>query len=172
MGDHTEAIQIDYDPNIITFKDLLEIFWDNHSPCYPPYSKQYMAAIFYHNAQQKEFAELSLEAKTQLWGKRVWTKILPLTDFTLAEDYHQKYYLRKLEGVHKLLNIKSEKELVHSPVATKLNAYLHGHGQFTDIETYVKSIPGLEQNTRDIFLSAIARHHQIPSNKGGNQCRI
>jgi len=131
-----------------------------------------MSAIFYHDELQKEMAEKSMETKALEWGKQVWTRILPLGVFTLAEDYHQKYYLRKLEGVKELLNIKSNLELVNSPVATKLNAYMNGYGNFSEIEVYVLNIPDILQKTRDLLMSVLARYHQVSWKKGKTKCQV
>ena len=56
IGDHTETVQVDYDPAQITYAELLEVFWQGHNPRSRPYSRQYMAAVFYHNQEQKELA--------------------------------------------------------------------------------------------------------------------
>lgn len=54
MGDHTETVQIDYDPGRITYEELLKIFWESHDPESRPYSVQYKNAVFFHNAAQEE----------------------------------------------------------------------------------------------------------------------
>ncbi|MGB5616246.1 MAG: peptide-methionine (S)-S-oxide reductase, partial [Desulfobacterales bacterium] len=59
LGDHTETIQIDYDPSQVSYNDLLDIFWQNHDPSSRAWSKQYMAAVFYHTDEQKKLAEES-----------------------------------------------------------------------------------------------------------------
>jgi len=60
IGDHAESVDIDYDPEVTDYENLLDIFWKNHNPT-SFYSRQYMSAIFYHDAAQKEAAELSLK---------------------------------------------------------------------------------------------------------------
>jgi peptide-methionine (S)-S-oxide reductase len=91
--------QIVYDPKVISFKELLEAFWQTHDPT--TYNRQgndigtqYRSAIFYHNAEQKELAETY---KTELdrsgaFEKPLVTSIEPYTVFYPAEDYHQNYY--------------------------------------------------------------------------------
>jgi len=56
MGGHSEAIQIDYDPGVISYETLLGLFWASHNPSGAPYSTQYAAAIFYHDAEQQRLA--------------------------------------------------------------------------------------------------------------------
>ena len=62
IGDHTEAIEIEYDPTKITYGQLLHVFWNNHNACRQPWSTQYKSAIFYHDAAQKKLADETLAA--------------------------------------------------------------------------------------------------------------
>lgn len=96
-----EAIQITYDPSIISYETLLEIFWHTHDPTTlnrqgNDIGTQYRSAIFYHNEQQKEEAEASKEAleKSGAYNKAVVTEIVPFTNFYPAENYHKDYYDR------------------------------------------------------------------------------
>ena len=57
LGDHTETVQIDYDPTRVSYDKLLEIFWKSHNPRYQSRSRQYMIAVFYQDAEQKKRAE-------------------------------------------------------------------------------------------------------------------
>ena len=96
---HTEAIQVHYDPDIITYKELLDVFWRHMDPTdaggqFVDRGSQYRSAIFYHDEEQKRLAE---ESKAELdksgrFSKPVVTEIVPLTEFYKAEDYHQDYY--------------------------------------------------------------------------------
>lgn len=98
---HTEAVQIKFDPRIISFSKLLDIFWVIHDPTTlnrqgSDVGTQYRSAIFYHNGKQKRIAEESkkqAEGSGQEGGKIV-TEIKPFTKFYSAEDYHQDYYER------------------------------------------------------------------------------
>ncbi len=95
MGDQTESIQIDYDPSKVSYRQLLEVFWGGHNPCTKSYSRQYMTAVWTMSDDQKRIA---LETKADQETKRgatIHTQILPITKFWMAEDYHQKYYLRQ-----------------------------------------------------------------------------
>ncbi len=89
---HAEAIQITFDPEVISYEKLLEIFFHLHDPTQlnrqgNDVGMQYRSAIFYHNEKQKKTAEKAM-AKI---AKAV-TEIVPFTNFYKAEDYHQKYY--------------------------------------------------------------------------------
>ncbi len=96
-----EATQITYDPSVISYDKLLEIFWHMHDPTTlnrqgNDIGTQYRSAIFYHNDQQKQIALASKEAleKSGSYKKPVVTEIVPFTNFYPAEDYHNNYYDR------------------------------------------------------------------------------
>lgn len=96
---HAEAVQIIYDPSVITYSELLDIFWKNIDPTqengqFADIGTQYRTAIFYHTREQKKLAEkskLKLENSGK-YGKDIVTKIIPSAEFFKAEDYHQDYY--------------------------------------------------------------------------------
>lgn len=96
---HVEAVEIHFDPEIISYNDLLEIFWRNIDPTdsggqFVDRGKQYTTGIFYKNMQQKKAAEQSkkrLENK-KLFNKKIITKIVPAGPFYPAEDYHQDFF--------------------------------------------------------------------------------
>jgi len=98
---HYEAIQVRYDPKVITYQELLDVYWRQIDPTDPggqfaDKGSQYRTAIFYHNQQQKELAEesrLRLEESGR-YDKPIVTEILPYKKFYPAEDYHQDYFLK------------------------------------------------------------------------------
>ncbi len=95
---HAEAVEVTYDPERVSYAELLQVFWDNHDPTTlnrqgPDIGTQYRSAIFYHNAAQEAVARAS---KVQLAGSGAYkrpivTEILPASTFWQAEDYHQQY---------------------------------------------------------------------------------
>ena len=94
LGDHTETIQIDFDPDQIPYEDLLALFWKGHDPTERSRSKQYMAVLFFHNDNQKRLAMITRDRLAAQRGKAIYTQIFPASEFTLAETYHQKHALR------------------------------------------------------------------------------
>lgn len=96
---HAESIQIKFDPKVIPFEKLLDIFWHTHDPTTlnrqgNDIGTQYRSAIFFHNEKQKEIAENSkkdLEDKG-VYKNSIVTEITPVKDFYVAEDYHKDYY--------------------------------------------------------------------------------
>jgi len=105
---HAEAVEITYDPNKITYKELLKIFWKNHNPTTlnsqgPDIGSQYRSSIFYHNEELKKQAEQSKKEleESNKYNKPIVTEIVPATKFHEAEEYHQKYLMKKgLQSCH------------------------------------------------------------------------
>jgi hypothetical protein len=131
LGDHTETFQVDFDPARLTYEQLLDIFWASHRPDERPWSRQYMKAVFYHSETQKRLAEASRDRVAAKTGGQVATPILPATEFYLAEDYHQKYALRR--GAPDLLReyqavYPELKDWVNSTAVARVNGYLGGFG--------------------------------------------
>ena len=96
---HAEVAQITYDPNQISYQDLLDVFWNTHDPTTlnrqgADTGTQYRSVIFYNDNHQKEIAEQAM-AETDasgLWSNPIVTEISPILTFYPAEDYHQNYY--------------------------------------------------------------------------------
>jgi len=98
---HAEVVQVTFDPQTITFKEILEVFFSIHDPTTlnrqgADVGTQYRSAIFYHSEAQKATAEdvvADFEAQ-QIWDNPIVTEIMPLDVFYPAEDYHQEYFQR------------------------------------------------------------------------------
>ena len=96
---HAEVIQVGFDPDIISFRELLQAFWGSHDPTTlnrqgNDIGTQYRSAVFYHNEAQKETAEAlkkELDA-SGAFNDPIITEITPFSNFYPAEDYHQEYY--------------------------------------------------------------------------------
>jgi methionine-S-sulfoxide reductase len=142
LGDHTETVEVDYDPTKISYEQLLEVFWNSHHPGSPAWSRQYMNVIFYHHDEQKRLAEASKARVAAQTGGQVHTAILSATEFTLAEDYHQKYYLRQAPGLWRELSdfYPNLKDLVASRAAARMNGYVAGYGS---VDQLGEELPGL-----------------------------
>ena len=106
---HAEAVQITFDPEVISFAGLLEVFWRTHDPttlnCQgADVGTQYRSAIFCHDDRQREIAEESKREAARLWSGPIVTEIVPFTTFYGAEGYHQGYYrLNPLQGYCRLV---------------------------------------------------------------------
>lgn len=96
---HAEVLQIVYDPAVLSFDELLEVFWKTHDPTTlnrqgNDIGTQYRSSVFYHNENQKQLAEnykKKLDA-SGAYSKPIVTEIVPFTEFYRAENYHQDYY--------------------------------------------------------------------------------
>ncbi|KAJ1980525.1 hypothetical protein H4R34_002424 [Dimargaris verticillata] len=103
---HAEAVELNYDPNTVSYNDLLEVFWRKHDPTTMnrqgnDVGSQYRSAIFYHTQQQKQLAEHSKQQVEQKLGKPVVTQIIEATKFYPAEDYHQAYLEKRGQSAAK-----------------------------------------------------------------------
>ncbi len=93
--DHAEVVQVEYDPSLISYEQLLEIFWKAHDPTQmnrqgPDHGSQYRTAIFFHTPEQEAVARAS-KANLPSLSKPVATEITAAGTFWKAEDYHQQY---------------------------------------------------------------------------------
>jgi len=133
LGDHTETVLLEYDADQTSYSDLLDMFWVNHDPT-AMCSRQEMSAIFYHSDQQKALAEKSMAESQNKFRKQITTLILPAEEFYDAENYHQKYLLRKHEWLLNALNLTDDEELKRSHVAARINGYIGGYGDEASFE--------------------------------------
>jgi peptide-methionine (S)-S-oxide reductase len=93
---HAEVVEVTYDPQVISFHDLLEVFWNNHNPMTlnrqgPDVGTQYRSAIFYHSPEQEAEARASRDAAQARFPRPIMTEIAPAGTFWRAEEYHQQY---------------------------------------------------------------------------------
>jgi peptide-methionine (S)-S-oxide reductase len=98
---HAEVVQITFDPSVISFKEILQVFFTIHDPTTlnrqgADVGTQYRSAIFYHTPEQKDVAEevIAEMVAAQVWDDPIVTEITRITDFYPAEEYHRDYYLR------------------------------------------------------------------------------
>jgi peptide-methionine (S)-S-oxide reductase len=98
---HAEVIQVHFDPNIVTYRDLLNVFFAIHDPTTlnrqgGDVGTQYRSAIFYHDDEQKMIAEELIRDlnSQQIWDRPIVTEVAKLDKFYIAEDYHQEYFAR------------------------------------------------------------------------------
>lgn len=129
LKDHTEVVEIEFDPHIISYGKLLKIFFDNHPFDSNTEKIQYKSTIIPTNENQKNTAEKELLFVKKVFGKhRVFTLLKNFTEFYEAENYHQKHYLKinkkSLETF--LQNLVDWKSCAKSELCTKLNGYLNG----------------------------------------------
>jgi peptide-methionine (S)-S-oxide reductase len=95
---HAEVVQVEYDPAVVSYEDLLNVFWTNHDPTTlnrqgPDVGIQYRSAIFFHTPEQEAAAKASKEAldRAGRFRRPIVTEITPASEFYRAEEYHQQY---------------------------------------------------------------------------------
>jgi len=130
LGDHTESIEIHYNPAEISFEQLLQIYWSDIDPHYSTSSIQYRNVIWANSPEQRQAAEASAAALENASGQPVATKILDGVTFYPAEDYHQKYGLRQNRALMAVFDswYPDGTDFRNSFTAMRMNAYVQGHG--------------------------------------------
>jgi peptide-methionine (S)-S-oxide reductase len=98
MTGHAEVVQVDYDPDKVSYEELLRVFWENHDPTTlnrqgPDVGTQYRSVIFYHTPEQEAAARASKEnlETSHRFRRPIVTRIEPAPEFYRAEEYHQRY---------------------------------------------------------------------------------
>ncbi|XP_063623562.1 peptide methionine sulfoxide reductase [Cydia splendana] len=156
LGDHTEVIELDYDPKSVTFEDLLDMFWANHEyGLTTKLKRQYQSMILYHDEEQREAAEASHKEMTSRFGQ-LRTEIAPASTFYPAEDYHQKYRLQGHKDLCRSLGLDSGK-LQTSHLAARLNGYLVGVGGKAQFEAELPQL-GLNEKQAEYVRTEIERN--------------
>lgn len=135
IGDYTETLEIDFDPDIISFEKIADIYWKSVDPYIKPYSKQYASLFFYHDERQKTILEQEKKNREQT-GKKVYINIIPYTKFYFAEGYHQKYYLQLRKEIFNAVRDMYENftEFVNSTAAARINGYVKGYGSIEKLK--------------------------------------
>lgn len=97
--EHAEVVQIKFDPQSVTFAEILKVFFTIHDPTTlnrqgADVGTQYRSAIFYHTPDQKKVADETIKEinAAKIWGKPIVTQVVPFKEFFPAEDYHQEYF--------------------------------------------------------------------------------
>jgi peptide-methionine (S)-S-oxide reductase len=141
LGDHSETIQIEYDPDQISYEELLDVFWSTHNPAAPSWSRQYASFVFYHDEAQRE---LAVKTKAQQEAKRgtLFTEIVPAGAFYPAEDYHQKYYLRNARDLMREFSATypNGDDFAASTAAARVNGYMGHNGTCEQLRKELDSL--------------------------------
>jgi peptide-methionine (S)-S-oxide reductase len=97
---HAEVVEVEFDPNQISYEELLDVFWTHHDPTQlnrqgPDFGSQYRSAIFFHDEDQQKAAEASRDRAQERFDRPIVTEISKASDFYEAEEYHQRYLEKK-----------------------------------------------------------------------------
>jgi peptide-methionine (S)-S-oxide reductase len=159
IGDHAEAIQIDFDPSLVTYGELLEVFWANHAADVGPYAAQYRPIVLYHTEEQRAAAEAFVARAAAERGARPAAPVAPVGVFTRAEDDHQKH---RLQSTPRLADVVAElvarfgsfDAAVDSTVAARLNGYASSWAPRERLEQEIDAY-GLSDGARAAVLMTV-----------------
>lgn len=127
MGNHTECVQIEYDPGVVSFGDILKVFWKNHDPTTRGFvSQQYASLVLVHTSEQLQLVKADIERLQNLTPKKIRTRVEVAKKFFLAEGYHQKFSLRNHPDLLPILfpNGIEWRTYIDSPMTSRINGLL------------------------------------------------
>lgn len=132
---------MDFDPEQITYAQLVDIFWNNHCPEVKTGKRQYASILFFHDDMQKDIASSYIQQQESLFRGKIYTELTPYSGFYRAEDYHQKYYLRISRDLFAELGkyYTTISELTDSTAAARINGYLKGAGSIEELMQEIDS---------------------------------
>ena len=161
IGDHSETVEVDYEPQVLTYDELLAAFFAGHDPRVRSYSTQYRSAVFYRTNEEAAAAVRALE-RLQLSAGLVHTSIEPLSRFWLAEDYHQKFRLRSHRDVFAQFRplMPDERAFTDSTAAARLNGWLDGCGSAEQVERELP-LTGLSEAMQDEVCAFAGRRERV-----------
>lgn len=157
IGDHTECFQVDFDPEVISYEDLLQTYWASQDPTRRSYSTQYASLVLTHNDRQLAAARDSAARLAEVLGREVTTSIEPLHRFYIAEDYHQKYRLRNDPPIFDEFRAMypDDHDIVDSTAAARVNGYLDGSGTKARLEKEI-DVLGLSESASVRLVQAVS----------------
>jgi len=154
IGDHAETVEIDFDPEKITYAELLKQYF-SAAPCsHKSYSKQYASIIFCANAEQRKIAETAKADLEKQRGTTVHAEIHDLDHFYMAEDYHQKYYLRHTAELMRDFQQRfaSQAEFRDSTAVARANGYIGHFGDAKQLKEEIEKL-GLSEAAQKWLLA-------------------
>ena len=122
---HAEVVQVEYDPDVIGYDELLEAFFVTHDPTQlnrqgPDVGSQYRSIVLYHDDEQRAVAEAYIEALDEEYDDEVVTELVPLERFWEAEEYHQSYFEKNPDDAYCRIHAAPKVEKVRERFATKV----------------------------------------------------
>jgi len=147
---------------VISYEELLDVFWRSHNAFGSSWSTQYQAVLWTHGEVQAELARKSAAAWGAAKGAEVRTPIRPATKFWIAEDYHQKYYLRSRPQLLRALvgPDATEAEIRESTLVARANGWITGHADPAEIAREAKSL-GIDAKAGALLDEAL--DHRVPA---------
>lgn len=157
MGDHTETVEIDFDPAIISYEEILRKFWQNHYPNRGNYKgRQYISMLRYQGEHQRESIDKVRREMEKSLGEAIETEIAVFENFTLADERHQKYYLKRYPNTLEQLQdlFPKPEHLIDSTFAARLNGFVKGYGKLRLLKSEIASW-NIDEEDQDILLNKL-----------------
>ncbi len=149
---HSEVVEIDYDPQIISYGELIDIFFEAHNETLRPYDQRVKSLIFYRNQDEHEIAKAKLNQirLTTPEDESVFTELKAFEIFYLAEEEHQNRSLKLEVSLYDELTqiFETDERILLSVLASKLNGYIYGYGTEENAERLLE-MSGLSQTSKD-----------------------
>ncbi len=143
IGDHSETLQIDFDPNLITYDEILRQFWENHNAVKERNYKgrQYISILLYHDESQRETAKRLKAEWERLQNGEIQTEFQAYANFYVAEDYHQKYYLKRyVKATSEIQHLFYDHDaFINSTISARLNGFVKGFGTMNTIKEEIEN---------------------------------
>jgi len=158
LGDHTETVEVVFDPSVITYGDLLDVFFGAHRPESVPWCDQYRSVVFFHDVDQQALAERKKAELAEELGLELHTAIEEAGTFYQAEDYHQKYQLQHFGELMSEFGTMypSFPDFVRSTASARVNGYIPGNGTQEELEAEIESF-GLSPAGTALLLEFFSR---------------
>ena len=155
IGDHIETLEVEFDPQRVSYQELLQAFAEGHDPTRRPWSRQYKSALMPLGESQLREARALVEDLARETGETIHTLIIPDAQFFPAEDYHQKYYLQSHPQLYQEVrkSYPSFQEMIDSGRVARINGYLGGFGQPVQLEEEASDLglsPGALEALREV----------------------
>lgn len=163
IGDHAEAVQVVFDPLVISYEELLAVFWSSHDARREPLNSQYRSLILVHSDAQQRWAEASYETQGEAAGHPLTTGILLFTDFTRAENYHQKFHVQSEPALAGLLLARfgTFDAFVDSTLVARVNGVLGREAAIDQAESELAAL-GLSDTELQLVRNAIGATCEPP----------
>lgn len=167
IGDHTECVQVDFDPRTITFEQLLDIFWSVYDSRSCDRRTQYASLILTSSPEQEAAAFASAAGHEMRTGRIPETRIEPLDAFHLAEGYHQKWYLRSDPVLRRRFSswYPEDSALVDSTAAARANGLLGGFSPSGPLDELIASLGLPPEEAEHLSGSLLGKH--VPAREVG-----
>jgi len=157
LRDHSESIQLEFDPAVVSYAQLLDLFWGHINHGYNTSKPQYRNAVLYHSEAQKLVAEEKKKKHEEETGEKVKTDIREVGPFYYAEDYHQKYELRQNDELMAAFDGMHFIQFADSRAAAKLNGYVGGACKAKDVLDELPQCSELSDDAKKIIEKALSK---------------